>query len=100
MAAYIAATVKIEDPDRFAAYRKLIAGLSESFGGEPIVQGPVVELLEGDGVVWERVVVTRSPSAEAARRYIESADIRPPDRNAWVLRRSSCVYWLSEPANV
>lgn len=76
MAAYIVATVRITDPVRFADYGKAIAGLSERFGGESVVKGPVVELLEGEGEVGERVVVTRFPDADAARGYIGSPDYR------------------------
>lgn len=72
MAAYIVATVSIEDPERFAAYGKAIAGLSESFGGERVVAGPVAEILEGEGRVGERVVVSRFPDEDAARAYIAS----------------------------
>lgn len=72
MAAYIVATVRITDPDRFALYTKAIAGMSELYGGEPIVRGPVVELLDGEGMVGERVIVSRFPDAGAARAYIGS----------------------------
>jgi uncharacterized protein (DUF1330 family) len=74
MAAYIVATVRIDDPERFAAYGKAIAGLSEKHGGEPIVRGPVKDVLEGDGLVGERVVVTRFPDADSARAYIASPE--------------------------
>ena len=74
MAAYIVATVRITDPEKFAAYAKAIAGLSEKHGGEPIVRGAVEAVLEGEGVVGERVVVTRFPDADAARRYIASPE--------------------------
>src|SRR3546814_11896517 len=60
MAAYIVATVRISDPEKFALYGKAIAGLSERFGGVPVVKGPVAEVLEGGSPVGERVVVTRS----------------------------------------
>ena len=76
MAAYIVATVQIEDPERFAAYGKAIAGLSEKHGGERVVGGPVQEVLEGQGEVGERVVVSRFPDAEAAKGYIASAEYR------------------------
>ena len=76
MATYIVATVRITDPDRFAAYGAAIAGLSERFGGEPILRGSVIAVLEGDGPAGERVVVTRFPDAVAARDYIASADYR------------------------
>ena len=55
MSAYIVATVRISDPERFALYSKGIAGLSERFGGEAVVKGAVAEVLEGDGMVGERV---------------------------------------------
>ena len=74
MAAYIVATVQIQDPERFAAYGKAIAGLSEKHGGERVVAGPVREVLEGEGQVGERVVVSRFPDADAARGYIASAE--------------------------
>ncbi len=74
MAAYIVATVRIIDPVKFADYAKAIAGLSEKHGGEPVVRGLVEAVLEGDGVVGERVVVTRFPDAESARRYIASPE--------------------------
>jgi uncharacterized protein (DUF1330 family) len=74
MAAYIVATVEIVDPDRFAAYGKAIAGLSEKHGGQRIVAGRVQEVLEGNVAADERVVVSRFPDAEAARGYIASAE--------------------------
>jgi uncharacterized protein (DUF1330 family) len=73
MAAYIVATVRITDPARFAEYGKAIAGLSEQHGGQAVVKGPVAEVLEGEGLVGERVVVSRFPDADAARAYIASA---------------------------
>jgi len=76
MAAYIVATVRISDAGRFAEYGKGIAGLSESFGGVPLVKGPVAEVLEGNSPVGERVVVTRFENADAARAYIASDQYR------------------------
>jgi uncharacterized protein (DUF1330 family) len=74
MAAYIVATVRISDPERFALYAKGIAGLSERFGGEPMVRGAVSEVIEGDGVVGERVVVSRYPDIAAAHAYLASPE--------------------------
>jgi uncharacterized protein (DUF1330 family) len=76
MPAFIVATVTITDPERFAAYGRAIAGLSERFGGEAVVKGPVAAVLEGAGEVGERVVVTRFPDAAAARAYISSDTYR------------------------
>ncbi len=74
MPAYIVATVRINDPDRFALYSKGIAGLSERFGGEPVVRGAVTEVVEGEGMVGERVVVSLYPDAAAARAYLTSPE--------------------------
>src|SRR3546814_10762299 len=60
MAAYIVATVRISDPEKFALYGKAIAGLSERFGGVPVVKGPVAEVLEGGSPVGERVEIGRA----------------------------------------
>ena len=76
MAAYIVATVRISDPESFAAYARAIAGLSERHGGTPVVRGPVTEVLEGSSPVGERVVVTSFPHAEAARDYVGSPEYR------------------------
>lgn len=76
MAAYIVSTITITDPVRFGEYVKAIAGLSERHGGEYIVRGKVSEVLEGDVNPDERVVVSRFPSAEAARGYTGSAEYR------------------------
>jgi uncharacterized protein (DUF1330 family) len=73
MSAYIVATVRVGDAEKFAAYGKGIVGLSEQFGGESIVKGTVAEWLEGESHPGERVVVTRFPDADAARAYISSA---------------------------
>lgn len=74
MAAYIVATVTITDPVKFGDYAKAIAGLSEKHGGEYLVRGKIAEVFEGDVNPDERVVVTRFPTAEAARAYIQSPE--------------------------
>ncbi len=73
MPVYIVATVHVRDAERFAAYGKAIAGLSEAHGGEYIVRGPVSAFLEGSGPDGERIVVSRFPDAASARAYIESS---------------------------
>jgi uncharacterized protein (DUF1330 family) len=74
MAAYIVATVRIHDPERFAAYGKAIAGLSEKHGGTSVAKGAVAEVLEGSSPVGERVVVTKFDDAQSARAYVASAE--------------------------
>lgn len=72
MSAYIVATVRVTDAAKFALYSQGIAGLSERFGGEYVVRGPIAEVLEGTVDPAERVVILRFPDAEAARAFIQS----------------------------
>jgi uncharacterized protein (DUF1330 family) len=74
MAAYIVATVRISDPEKFGAYVKAIAGLSEKNGGEYLVRGRVSEVIEGDVDPNERVVVSRFPDAASALAYAKSPE--------------------------
>jgi uncharacterized protein (DUF1330 family) len=76
MAAYIVATVRISDPVKFAEYGKAIVGLSEKFGGESVIKGAVTEVFEGNGLVGERVVVSRYPDVASARAYIDSPEYK------------------------
>jgi uncharacterized protein (DUF1330 family) len=76
MAAYLVATVRITDPDKFGEYTKAIAGLSEKHGGEYVVRGKITEVLEGDIDPDERVIVSRFPDAESARNYVQSNEYR------------------------
>lgn len=76
MAAYLVATVRITNPEKFALYAKAIAGLSERFGGEYVVRGAIADVLEGDVDPAERVIVSRFPDADAARAYIASPEYK------------------------
>jgi uncharacterized protein (DUF1330 family) len=76
MAAYLIATVRITDPDKFGEYAKAIAGLSEQHGGEYVVRGKITEVLEGDIDPDERVIVSRFPDADSARAYVRSPEYR------------------------
>ena len=76
MPAYLVATIRISDPDKFSDYAAAIAGLSEKFGGEYVLRGKVSEALEGNVDPDERVVVSRFPDADAARAYIASPEYK------------------------
>lgn len=72
MAAYIVATVRVSDPVRFGAYVKAVAGIAEQHGGEYLLRGRIADVVEGVVDDKEFVVVTRFPSADAARGYVNS----------------------------
>src|ERR1051326_3321509 len=68
MAAYLIVNIAVHDDKTYAEYR---AGVNESVraaGGEYLVRGGHVDVLEGD---WrpERVVVIRFPAVDAAKSW-------------------------------
>ncbi len=73
--AYIVGTVRITDPERFAAYGQAIRGLSAEFGGESVVAGAVSAVLEGESPVDEGVVVALAFSTAPAALSLAASAI-------------------------
>ena len=73
MAAYVIANVTVTDPVRYEEYRKLVPGTLEKYGGEFIVRGAQIEVLEGS---WRpaRLVIVEFPSVEQARAWWHSPE--------------------------
>lgn len=71
VAAYVVANVTVEDPVRYAEYRRLVTPTIEQFGGRFLARGGAVEVLEGD---WrpDRLVILEFPSMERARAWWSS----------------------------
>lgn len=74
--AFILTTVAVSDPEAFAAYRAAIAGLNERIGGDMLVRGRTMDVLEGgeESGADEVVIVIGFPDADTARAYIASPD--------------------------
>jgi uncharacterized protein (DUF1330 family) len=70
-AAYIIVESKISDAETFKKYMAAAPEVVKSFGGEYLVRGGRLEVLEG---VWQppRLTVLRYPSFEAARSMYDS----------------------------
>ena len=68
MSAYIIVQVEVTDAEIYETYRKQVPSTLEAFGGEFIVRGGNMEVLEGD---WPmpRCVVLRFPDMEKARAW-------------------------------
>ncbi len=66
MAAYVIYQAEVLDPERYARYREKSTPAVEAGGGEFLVRGGDVDVLEGDAPAGRRVG-GRSPSVEAAR---------------------------------
>ena len=65
MAAYIIVQIEVTDPETFETYRQQVPAIIERHGGEYLVRGGAMEVLEGD---WPlpRVVVLKFPSMDQA----------------------------------
>jgi uncharacterized protein (DUF1330 family) len=74
MAAYVVASLFVEDINALVAYQKCIAGVLARYQGEVVVSQPVKEVLEGDIPPGERTSVLRFPDEATARAYINSPE--------------------------
>ncbi len=70
MAAYIIASIEVTDPEIYAKYTAHTVRIAGEFGGEFIVRGGRVEVLEGQG--RSRNVVIRFPDFAAAQAFYAS----------------------------
>ncbi len=68
MAAYIIAEIEVNDPDTYDTYRQQVPETLKPYGGEFVVRGGAMEVLEGE---WEmpRCVVLRFPDVESAKAW-------------------------------
>ena len=77
MAAYIVVQIEITDPETFETYRAQVPATLEPYGGEFIVRGGDMEILEGEWAV-PRCVVIRFPGKESAKAWYASAEYEDP----------------------
>ena len=70
-AAYLIVESQITDPERFKAYMALAPEAVKAFGGEYLVRGGRLHVLEGD---WQppRMTVLRFPDFESAKALYDS----------------------------
>jgi uncharacterized protein (DUF1330 family) len=74
VAAYIVVDISaVHDPDRYAEYRAGVPPEIQAAGGEYLVRGGDVQVLEGG---WKpgRLVIVRFKSVEDARRWWEAPE--------------------------
>jgi uncharacterized protein (DUF1330 family) len=76
MTVYVVTTVQIHDPEKFAIYSRASVGIADRFGAKTMLSGGVSEILEGDGVIGERVMVRSFESKEAVQTYLDSAEYK------------------------
>lgn len=74
--AFVLTIAAITDTDAFARYREAVGSVNAAIGGETIMRGRTVAVLEGEAAASETAIVIAFPNADAARAYIESAQYR------------------------
>jgi uncharacterized protein (DUF1330 family) len=77
MAAYIIVQVGVRDKEKFETYRHQVPATLKKFGGEFIVRGGALEVLEG---AWAhpRCVVIRFPDMKSAKTWHASPEYAGP----------------------
>jgi len=77
MAAYVIVQVRITDPKKNEVYRGQVPATLAKFGGEFIVRGGTLEVLEG---AWAhpRCVVIRFPDVKSAKAWYASPEYAGP----------------------
>ena len=77
MVAYIVTQIEITAPETYETYRAQVPPILEKYGGEFIVRGGDMEVLEGDWP-WPRMVILKFPDREAAKAWHASAEYQGP----------------------
>ena len=76
MAAYLIADIDVHDPATFERYRTAVPALIARHGGEYLVRGGALEVVEG---TWQpkRIVVVKFPDKAAARAFLDDPEYQP-----------------------
>lgn len=84
MSAYVVVQIEVEDPVRYAEYKRIAPPSIAAYGGRYVVRGGACEILEG---TWlpPRLVVLEFATAERARAWWDS----PEYAEAKALRQES-----------
>lgn len=77
MTAYIIVDTKIHDADAYEEYKRLARPIAEKHGGEYIVRGGDIALIESDLWTPSRMVVIRFPSRAVAEAFVEDPEYAP-----------------------
>jgi uncharacterized protein (DUF1330 family) len=73
MKGYIIASVEVEDPGAYEAYRRQTADIISRYGGRFIVRGGKIDVLEGE-LRRNRLVVLEFDTPAAARTFYDSPE--------------------------
>jgi uncharacterized protein (DUF1330 family) len=76
MPAYVVVQIAVEDPVRYAEYRRIAPPSIAAYGGRYVVRGGACEILEGSWLPT-RLVVLEFPTIERARAWWASPEYAP-----------------------
>ena len=76
MSAYLIVDIDLRDSKRYETYKQAVPKLIEKHGGEYLVRGGDVEIMEG---TWEprRLVICRFPGRQAIRELFDDPEYQP-----------------------
>ena len=76
MSAYLLANITVNNPENYKEYVSKVKTVVEKFGGEYLVRGGEMNIIEGD---WrnERNIVIKFPSREKAMEWYNSEEYKP-----------------------
>jgi uncharacterized protein (DUF1330 family) len=90
MPAYLIVDLEITEPTAFADYRAGVSTVVRKHGGEYLVRGGAIRVLEGD---WQpqRLVVLRFPNQVALNAFWDDPDYQPLKELRWRAARANVI---------
>jgi uncharacterized protein (DUF1330 family) len=77
MPAYVIVDTKIHDPEAYERYKALARPIAEKYGGEYLVRGAEIDLVDAELWTPTRIVLLRFPDRAAARAFNDSEEYAP-----------------------
>ena len=76
MSAYVLSSIKVNNPDNYKEYVTKVKSIVEKFGGEYLVRGGEMTVIEGE---WNhpRSIVIKFQSKEKAMEWYNSEEYKP-----------------------
>jgi len=75
--AYVIVDVRIDDTDAYEIYKKQVVPIVASYGGEYLVRGGQMDIIQSELWTPTRMVVLRFPSRERAMAFMNSPEYAP-----------------------
>jgi len=77
MPAYVIVDTLIHDPEKYEEYKQLARPIAERYGGEYLVRGAEIDLVDHELWTPTRIVLLRFKDRQTARAFLDSDDYAP-----------------------